>query len=95
MAFVGEERRFVEGRGSQSFIVGVGGGAVGVPFLPDVCFALGLPVVLLLLPLPVLFLSLVIIIIGTLSYEVTSLTTFEAGTLSDCFVLVGVLLASF
>jgi hypothetical protein len=30
-----------------------------------------------------------------LSYEMTSLTAFEAGALSPCFVLVGVLLASF
>jgi hypothetical protein len=43
----------------------------------------------------VLFLSLVIIIIGALSYEMTSLTAFEAGALSPCFILVGVLLASF
>jgi hypothetical protein len=57
--------------------------------------AICLPVVLLLLPLPVLFLSLVIIIIRTLSYEMTSLTAFEAGALSPCFILVGVLLASF
>jgi hypothetical protein len=57
--------------------------------------ALGLPVVLLLLPLPVIFLSLVIIIIGALGYEMTILTAFEAGALSPCFILVGVLLASF
>jgi hypothetical protein len=54
----------------------------------------GLPVVLLL-PLPVLILSLVIIIIGALSYEITSLTAFEVGALSPCFVLVGLFLASF
>jgi hypothetical protein len=41
------------------------------------------------------FLSLVISIIGTLSNKMTSLTAFEAGALSPCFVLVGVLLASF
>jgi hypothetical protein len=58
------------------------------------CLALRLPVILLLF-LPMLFLSLVIIIIGALSYETTTLTTFEAGALSPCFVLVGVLLASF
>jgi hypothetical protein len=40
-------------------------------------------------------LSLVIIIIGALCYEMTSLTAFEAGALSPSFVLVGVLLASF
>jgi hypothetical protein len=57
--------------------------------------ALRLPIILLLLFLPMLFLSLVIIIIGALSYEMTSLTAFEAGALSPCFVLVGVLLASF
>jgi hypothetical protein len=56
--------------------------------------ALSLPVVLLLL-LPILFLFLVIIVIGALSYEMTNLTAFEAGALSPCFVLVGVLLASF
>jgi hypothetical protein len=53
------------------------------------CLALRLPVILLLLFLPMLFLSLVIIIIGALSYEMTSLTAFEAGSLSPCFVLVG------
>jgi hypothetical protein len=53
------------------------------------CLALRLPVILLLLFLPMLFLSLIIIIIGALSYEMTSLTTFEAGALSPCFVLVG------
>jgi hypothetical protein len=40
-------------------------------------------------------LSLVTIIIGTVCNKVTSLTAFEAGALSPCFVLVGVLLASF
>jgi hypothetical protein len=50
---------------------------------------------LLLLPLPMLLLFLVIIIIGTLCYEMTSLTAFETRALSPCFVLVGVLLASF
>jgi hypothetical protein len=50
--------------------------------------ALRIPVILLLF-LPMLFLSLVIIIIGALSYEMTSLTAFEAGALSPCFVLVG------
>jgi hypothetical protein len=56
--------------------------------------ALRLPVVLLLL-LPMSFLCQVIFIIGTLSNKMTSLTAFEAGALSPCFVLVGVLLASF
>jgi hypothetical protein len=52
--------------------------------------ALCLPVILLLLLfLPILFLFVVIIIIGALSYEMTSLTAFEAGALSLCFVLVG------
>jgi hypothetical protein len=60
-----------------------------------VCLALRLLVVFLLLLLPVLFLSLVIIVIGALCYEMTSLTAFEAGALSLCFVLVGVFLASF
>jgi hypothetical protein len=60
-----------------------------------VCLALCLLVVFLLLPLPVLFLSLVIIIIGTLRNKVTSPTAFEAGALSTCFILVGVLFASF
>jgi hypothetical protein len=59
------------------------------------CLALRFPVVLFLLPLSMLFLSLVIIIIRALSYEMTSLTTFEVGALSPCFILVGVFLASF
>jgi hypothetical protein len=40
-------------------------------------------------------LFLVIIIIRALCYEMTSLTAFETLALSLCFVLVGVLLASF
>jgi hypothetical protein len=60
-----------------------------------VCLTLRLLVVFLFLLLPILFLSLVIIVIGALCYKMTSLTAFEAGALSPCFVLVGVLLASF
>jgi hypothetical protein len=41
------------------------------------------------------FFHLVIFIIGTLSNKMTSLTAFEAGALSPCFVLIGVLLAFF
>jgi hypothetical protein len=95
VAFIGEERRLVEGRGSESFVVGVGRRAVRVPFLSKVRLALCLPVALLLLLLPMSFLSLVIFIIKTLSNKMTSLTAFEAGALSPCFILVGVLLASF
>jgi hypothetical protein len=95
VAFIGEERRLVEGRGSKSFVVGVGRRTVRVPFLSEVCLALCLPIALLLLLLPALFLSLVIIIIETICNKVTSLTAFEAGALSLCFILVGVLLASF
>jgi hypothetical protein len=54
--------------------------------------ALRLPVILLLL-LPMSFLCLVILIIGTLSNKVTSLTTFEAGVFSPSSILVGGLLA--
>jgi hypothetical protein len=54
-----------------------------------------LPIAILLLLLPMSFLSLVIFIIGTLSNKMTSLTAFEARALSPCFVLVGVLFASF
>jgi CDP-diglyceride synthetase len=42
-----------------------------------------------------LFLCLVIIIIMTLCYEMTSLTAFKARALPFCLVLVGVLLTSF
>jgi NADH:ubiquinone oxidoreductase subunit 3 (subunit A) len=59
------------------------------------CLTLRLLVNLLLLPLLDLFLFLVIVIIGALSNEMTSLTAFEAGALSPCFVLGGVLFASF
>jgi hypothetical protein len=52
------------------------------PILPDVRLALGLPVVLFLFSLPMLFLCLVTIIIGALSYKMTSLTAFEAGAFS-------------
>jgi hypothetical protein len=95
VAFVGEERRLVEGRGNESFAVGVGRRSVRVPFLSKVRLALCLPVALLFLLLPALFLFLVTIIIGTICNKVTSLTAFEVGALSPCFVLVGVLLASF
>jgi hypothetical protein len=95
MALVGEERRLVEGRGSESFIVGVGRRAIRIPLFAKVCLALRLLVGLLLLPLPALFLFLVISIIGTICYEMTSLTALEAGALSLCFVLVRVLLTSF
>jgi hypothetical protein len=56
--------------------------------------ALRLSVVLLPFFLPFLFLSLVIIIIGTLCYKMTRLTTFEAGVFSLLFTLVGIFLAS-
>ena len=57
--------------------------------------AFRLPIAFLLLLLPMSFLCLVIFIIGALSNKMTSLTAFEAVVLSPCFVLVGVLLASF
>jgi hypothetical protein len=66
VSFVREESGLVEGRGSESFIVGVGRRAVQVPFLSEVCLTLCLPVVLFLLLLPALFLFLVISIIETL-----------------------------
>jgi hypothetical protein len=54
-----------------------------------------LPVILLLLLLlPMSFLCLVILIIGTLSNKVTSLTAFEAGTFSPCSILIGLIPAS-
>jgi hypothetical protein len=95
MALVGEERRLVEGRGGESFIVGVGRRAIRIPLFAKVHLALRLLVGLLFLPLLALFLSLVTIIIGTVSNKVTSLTTLEVGALSLCFALVGMLLASF
>jgi hypothetical protein len=59
--------------------------------------ALRLPVILLFLFRPMPFLFLVIIIIGALCYEMTSLTAFEAGALSplfySCWVTPYVLLA--
>jgi hypothetical protein len=51
MALVGEERRIVEGRGGESFVVGVGRRAIRIPFFAKVCLALHL-LVGLLLPLP-------------------------------------------
>jgi hypothetical protein len=92
---VGEESRLVEGRGGESFVVGVGRGAIRVPLLSKVCLALRLFVGLLLFPLPALSLFLVTIIIGTVSNEVTNLTTLEAGALSLRLALVGMLLATF
>jgi hypothetical protein len=95
MAFVGEERRLVEGRGSESFVVEVRRRAVRVPFLSKVRLALCLPVDLLFLLLPALFLSLVTIIIGTICNKMTSLTAFEAGVLPPCLTLGGIFFASF
>jgi hypothetical protein len=60
-----------------------------------VCLALCLPVVLFSFLVSIFFLCLVIVIIGTLCYEMTRLTAFEAGALSPLFILVRVLLASF
>jgi hypothetical protein len=95
VAFVGEERGLVEGGGSESFVVGVGRRAIRVLFLSYVCLALCLPITLFILFLPALSLFLVTRIIGTICYKVTSLTALEAGAFSLCFVLVGILLASF
>jgi hypothetical protein len=95
MVFVGEERRLVEGRGSESFVVGVRRRAVRVPFLSKVRLALCLSVALLFLLLPALSLSLVTIIIRTICNKVTSLTTFEAGVLPPCLTLGGIFFASF
>jgi hypothetical protein len=88
MALVGEERRFVESRGGESFVVGVGRRTLRVPLFAKVRLALRLLVGLLFLPLPMSFVSLVIFIIGILSNKVTCLTALEAGTLSFCLILV-------
>jgi hypothetical protein len=88
MALVGEERRFVEGRGGESFVVGVRQRTIRVPLFAKVRLALRLLVGLLILPPPMSFVSLVIFIIGTLSNKMTCFTTLEAGTLSFCLVLV-------
>jgi hypothetical protein len=92
---IGEERRFVEGRGGKSFVVGVGRRTIRVSFFSKVCLALSLLVNLLVLSLPILSLFLVTIIIGTVSNKVTNLTTLEAGALSLRLALVGMLLATF
>jgi hypothetical protein len=76
VALVGEEGRFVEGGGDESFIVGVGRRTIRVPLLAKVCLALSLLVSFLLFPLVPLF--LVTLIIGTISDKMTNLTTFEA-----------------
>ena len=91
---VGEEGRLVEGRGGESFVVGVGRRTIPVQLLAKVCLALSLLVNLLVLSLPMSFVSLVIFIIETLSNKMTCLTALEAGALSLCLVLVRVLLAS-
>jgi hypothetical protein len=57
--------------------------------------ALRLPVILLLPLLPMSFLFLIIIIIGALSYEMTSLTAFEAGAFSLVLFLLGYSLRPF
>jgi hypothetical protein len=69
VTLVGEERRFVEGRGSESFVVGVGRRTIRVPFFSKVCFALSLLVNLLVLSLPILSLFLVTIISGKLAIK--------------------------
>jgi hypothetical protein len=88
MALIEEERRFVEGRGGESFVVRVGRRTIRVPLFAKVCLALRLLVNLLVLFLSMSFVSLVIFIIGTLSNKMTCLTALEAGTLSLCLVLV-------
>ena len=75
---VGEESRFVEGSGGESFVVGVGRRAIRIPLLSKVCFAFGLLVSLLVLSLPIFSLLLVTIIFGTVSNKMTKLTSFEA-----------------
>jgi hypothetical protein len=55
---------------------------VGVSFFSNVRLDLRLPVVLLPLLLTFLFLCLVIVIIGTLCYEMTRITALKAGALS-------------
>jgi hypothetical protein len=95
VTLVGEERRFVEGHGGESFVVGVGRRTIRVPFFTKVCLALSLLVNILVLSLPILSLFLVTIIIGTVSNKVTNLTTLEAGVLSLRLALVGMLLATF
>jgi hypothetical protein len=92
---VGEERRFVEGGGGESFVVGFGRRAIRIPLLSKVCLALSLLVNLLVLSFPILSLFLVTIIIGTVSNKVTNLTTLEAGALSLRLALFGMLLATF
>jgi hypothetical protein len=91
---VGEERRFVEGGGGESFVVEVGRRAIRIPLLSKVCLAFCLLVNLLVLSLPILSLFLVTIIIGTVSNKVTNLTTLEAGALSLRLALFGMLLAT-
>ena len=88
MALVGEERRFVERRGGESFVVRVGRRTIRVSLFAKVRLALRLLVGLLFLPLPMSFVSLVIFILGTLSNKMTYLTALEAGTLSFSLVLV-------
>ena len=88
---LGEEGRLVEGGGGESFIVGVGRGAIRIPLLAKMCLALCLLIVLLL---PLVPLILVTIIVETVSNKMTKLTTFEAGALPLRLVLVGVLLAT-
>jgi hypothetical protein len=95
MTLVGEEGRLVKGRGGESFVVGVRRRAIRIPFLSKVRLALRLLIGLLLFPLSAFFLLLVISIIETICYKMTSLTTFKTGALSLCFALVGMLLASF
>jgi hypothetical protein len=95
MVLVGEERRLVEGRGSESFVVGVGRRAIRVPLFAEVCLALRLLVGILLFLLPAFLLLLVISIVGTICYKMTILTTPEAGALSLRLALVGMLLATF
>jgi hypothetical protein len=78
---IGEERRLVEGGDGESLVVVVEGGAVQVPLFANVCHAFLLLVKLLLLNLlPLLLLVLFILVIRAVSYKMTGVTTFEAGT---------------
>ena len=49
---IGEEGRFVEGGGGESFVVGVGRRTIRVPLLSKVCLAFSLLVNLLVLSFP-------------------------------------------
>jgi hypothetical protein len=74
-----KEEGLVEGNDGESLIVGVGGGAVRIRLLANVCLIILLVEFILFNFLPFLLLVLVIIAIKTICYKTARLTVLKVG----------------